>query len=688
MNNLIDNTPPEFNPGEGSENSQQTVDLNLKPTIDNLDDSNKTSGGVLGLDIGVVDLGLISQSQIARLAENNRIHLTVEEGQTLDADLSVAIHTVLGGQAFDVGVYKKDENGNYARIDILSGSSGGALGFAKTERFTLETLEPGEYEFVLDLGAGLTVVQVADFQIYNKVLRDYGKAAEGIQVTGNVLDDWNTGGSKDATIVSDIRVGTKEGDQPTIEVEKDEKTVIQGEYGQLFISQDGSYEYIPANNTKNVGKVETFNYTVLNTHNNQSGTGDLKFRISGDTIEWEDDEENWDKVKPIVEAKDQSKKTSIDVSNKQDVRNVRDARSLAGAWHRGTITSDTFTIQDTKSVLEFDYRKKYNIGGTNARIHLIKVDGDSEEVVETIDAKFSRDRKKLTFDNLAPGEYKLTAKGIGTMGAVRGYLENITVTSSLWGQYDVADPDIVKGNLKDDSVTSENDNVKTELSVLGHLIDNGNVSSRESYHRFTNQRTEIKLSGKYGVLTVEENGEYTYKPNADVRIAGGTEKFKFKLTHASGLSDEAELTISIDELLTATTGDDVLVGTPANDTITGSEGSDTLVYNVHEEDSATGGNGEDVWNSFHFGTVAEDEEADRLDLRLLFEGENISETDSYLRLKVSEDGRSITIRVDRDGPGSKYGFADLITLNIKEGITLPDPISIQDLIEKGMIIVN
>ncbi len=687
IDRLIDITPPTLKPDAEQENSQKEVNLNLKPEINTPGSSKKVSGGVVGLDIGIVDLGLISSSQISSLTDNNVIDITVNKNTTLDADLSVAIHTVLGGQAFDVGVYKKEENGDYKRIDILSGSSGGALGIAKVERFTLDTLEEGEYKFILDLGAGLAVVQVAPFEIYNKVEKDYSQVAKDVKAEGNVLADWYKGGNNEA-IVSDVEVIGKEDTLTEIsaEPETDKGTSIQGQYGKLFMKQDGSYTYEPANDATNVGKIEKFKYTVLNTYNGEHEEGELKIRISGDTIKWEGD--NWEKPQTIIEAVDKKANTSISAKNKTDVVTVKNVRSGASRWYNNTITTDTFTIQDKKSVLELDYRKSLNIGNSDAKISLIKIEDGEEIEVESHVRSFSTTAQKLTFANLEAGEYKLTAKGVNSMGARTGYLQNIKITSPVWGEYDVAEPKEVTGNLKVGATLSEAEGVETELSVLGQLIDeNGRVSSGTAYHRFSKLKDTITLSGKYGVLTVEKDGTYTYRPNADVSIAGGTEEFTFKFTHASGLFDEATLSISIDPLLDSTEGDDILVGTVENDTIEGKGGSDTLVYGVHEED-ATGGNGHDTWTDFHYGTVAVDGDADRLDLRLLFEDEDITTSNIGSYLELSKDRNSMTIKVDRDGKSGSYKATDLITLNIDNPDDLPESISIKDLIDKGMLIVQ
>lgn len=68
--------------------------------------------------------------------------------------------------------------------------------------------------------------------------------------------------------------------------------------------------------------------------------------------------------------------------------------------------------------------------------------------------------------------------------------------------------------------------------------------------------------------------------------------------------------------------------------------------------------------------------------RLLFEGQPIGNIASYAKLDKTD--ASITIKVNRDGAGSAYGFADLLTLTSDN---LPDEVTIQELISSGQLIV-
>lgn len=295
----------------------------------------------------------------------------------------------------------------------------------------------------------------------------------------------------------------------------------------------------------------------------------------------------------------------------------------------------------------------------------------------------STNAQSIVVRDLDAGAYKIAVKGTGSMGGSTGWLKNIKVNSSTWGQYIVDELTPLTGNIRkiEGNKLGESDSLKTVLSIWGYLVEDDNVATVQTYHKLDNGSKVI--AGKYGVLTVQLDGSYSYKPNANIKVAGQTDVFNYKLTHASGIESESTLTFKINPLTTYTDQDDILAGTTNMDTFTGGQGSDTLAYNTLNED-ATGGNNHDIWSDFHYGTIATDRNADRVDLRLLFEGQHINDVSQYLQL--TKNGQSFILKVDRDGAGSSYGFTDLLTLNISNGTG--EGISLKSLIDNGQLIIQ
>lgn len=112
----------------------------------------------------------------------------------------------------------------------------------------------------------------------------------------------------------------------------------------------------------------------------------------------------------------------------------------------------------------------------------------------------------------------------------------------------------------------------------------------------------------------------------------------------------------------------------------GSGGHDTLLYTLLKANDATGGNGSDQVNGFTVGTWEGTADTDRIDLRELLSGSGYSGSGSatYVNgvatlagdignlsdfIKVVQNGSNTEIQIDRDGAGSEFSAATVLTLN-------------------------
>lgn len=118
-------------------------------------------------------------------------------------------------------------------------------------------------------------------------------------------------------------------------------------------------------------------------------------------------------------------------------------------------------------------------------------------------------------------------------------------------------------------------------------------------------------------------------------------------------------------------GNDLLIGGAGNDTLVGGDGNDVLV-GLGGRDTLVGGRGADrfVYTALSDGidTVVDfnSAEGDRLDLEKFFRGmafdPSAPDASNWLRFVVADlDGagglNDVRVEVDRDGPGSAYGFS-------------------------------
>lgn len=670
-----------------TEETRKTAELFLNPVPNKLNDREKTSGGVLGLDIGILDLGLLSASQLNQISEKNRHSLKVEQGKTIEATATVAIHSVLGGRAFKIHVMKENADGDFVRIATHSGSSGSFLGIAKTATIDLDLLDEGNYELILDVGAGIAVVEVIPYKLVNMVEYNYTKVATAeSKVTGNVLKGQKLG-AQDKAIISDIRV---KNDKTSTEITTD-GIVLQGKYGQLHVEQNGTYEYYPASVRKNVGQVEVFEYTIRNTHNKQTAVGTLEIRLNDESVQWNDN--NWTDEAKIVVAK--NARTSIKAEPVKTSTNEVSGKNASAIVNNKDVVTDLFKVQDKASTLNF---MVHTTGSTVPGATVKVVSKDGEVVDQKTDVNLTSTKQDFTFMNLDAGEYKIvidqkhTAPFYPTV-----YIQNIKVISQTWGNYQLGKIESATGNFKNiEGNFFSNTPAKTDIFVEGYSYDDNRVTSIVKSFYKVDERTVI--AGDHGVLTIETDGKYTYVPNQNMSSIGQKDVFKYKLSHLSGNQAEATLTFEIPALLQSSQGDDVLVGSTAPDTIKGNSGSDTLVYSVVGQDG-TGGNNHDTWTDFHYGTIATDRDADRIDLRELFTV--VKETDKGLEtvkheiteanlntyLKVTTSGKNITLQIDRDGVDGQYKHTNLITLNAGN-LPAGEKVTLEKLIQNGQLILD
>ena len=207
------------------------------------------------------------------------------------------------------------------------------------------------------------------------------------------------------------------------------------------------------------------------------------------------------------------------------------------------------------------------------------------------------------------------------------------------------------------------------------VLDNGLVTSIS--HKDTtisvdsnhlNDNEEVTISGDFGQLIIDENGQFSYDVTDPSKITEEVkEEFTYTIRGENGNEDSATLTINIKpgaEAVVVT--EDIgpfLQGGTGNDILTGNDQSNTAVfYNLINTD-ATGGNGTDTWTNFTLGnTVEKGSVADKInisDLLINFDPETSNLSDY---LKVTSDGTDTTIAIDRDGTASTYQSTDLLVL--------------------------
>ncbi|MUV05613.1 type I secretion C-terminal target domain-containing protein [Planococcaceae bacterium Storch 2/2-2] len=689
----------------------------------------KAAGGVLGLNIGILDLGLLSTEQINKISDSHRHSVKVEEGTVFTGDVRISFHSVLGGHQVKVHTFKKnEETGEYHRIATRTGGVGSLLGIPIPTYLDVGFLEEGEYELVLEVGGGISVVQGIPYQIVDATIYDYRNSADNATVKGNIFGaEGATKGEENTAFVESITGGEKNTrqliDQETTETE------LQGKYGKLYVAPNGDYRYEPVGQRKNIGNYEEFTFKAVNPTNDTTSEGILRVRLDNETVEWA---ENGTDVK-IVEANDKEGKTSVRVD--KTFTTVENAAKASNGWtskgEEGYFHSNKFEVQDADAEVTFELSKR---GKETEEVVIEFFNHSTGKVEKEAKSQINNDwQLQEVFTGLPKGEYSVRVKSV-LGNDTRVHIQNITTKSSNWGQYAVelkATPD-VSGNFFEDNYLGAKEErhgetrlfvkgrdvamddkdryLETKVDAQGNFVKKGDDYAVAAKHvaagqltegmyrpiakesSFKEIRTQIRdskdsnftaIAGEHGILEVTTDGNYTYKPFNRIAAAGHTEVFEYELLHPTGNKATAKLTITIDPLTEVTEEKDIVTSTPKADQFKTLGGSDTVVFPVFNKVANDGGNNHNTWVDFTYGTVETNKEADRLDLRLLFTGQTINEKNlnQYMKLVSVKDG-SATLQIDRDGAGKEFEMTNLITL--KGDITAD--VTLQQLIENGQIL--
>ncbi|MCP1475885.1 hypothetical protein ABIA54_000022 [Pseudomonas sp. EB276 TE3739] len=161
---------------------------------------------------------------------------------------------------------------------------------------------------------------------------------------------------------------------------------------------------------------------------------------------------------------------------------------------------------------------------------------------------------RVDIGNLLSGDYRLTVSstGIGVLTTVNTQLQ--LDVSSLTQFNGIAGP-AVTGNV----IT----NVGVDGTVDQTGPDNGAQLQIFKNGAWVSAGAGTTVQGLYGTLTIDANGNYSYKPNGSVGSVGKVDVFNYQLVHPNGLSDTANLYVRIDSPQATEVWNDASLGSPA-----------------------------------------------------------------------------------------------------------------------------
>ncbi|QNY07133.1 BapA prefix-like domain-containing protein [Acinetobacter seifertii] len=696
------------NPGSGA----NLAGLVLVPTITAHDNVDSVAIDIVPLTTTGINAGSATYLALIGVTENLNVSLlgtpsvsfniaaghtsdaTIKYGALLSLSLLNDYKIVLQKQAPD-GSWQNvagDASTGLINVGILGGNGFGA---------TITDLASGSYRaFMVYTGVGvglLGTMSVVRDDYNHTVVPTYTAAT----VSGNVLTDDDSAiygpSYTPDTITGTTVVSTVVGEQVgAVTTTIGSSTPVTGAYGTLTISANGSYSYTPTANPANIGKVDSFTYTIKDPATGATSTAVLHIQIGSPdvSITWNTASPGTDGITQVIANADQAI-ANVDFSNSTDtpvdVPSPNISINLIGST---SVVSNSFTVaagdlvdvqvaatyanQPLLSALPtVSYVVQQLVGATwvnttytGSATALASVGGISLGTVAFQDA----------VEHLSAGTYRvqytLTAITLGTTTLdtqVTTTTTHLNNYSSDWVHGNILHGDTIGGVADSGTFTADGVKLYVQNSVGTYVEATGQTVTTTN-----------------GTIVINSNGDYEYRANtSSLTLAHPTDTINYKLVAANGAESFSTLTVN----LTTTDYNTHVLSTSANDTFNTDNGtigfgSDTLIYHVLNGSAATanngantGGNGVDTWTNFHVGNVATDSQADLIDIRGLLDGAQTSANiGEYLNVTVS--GGNTTIQIDRDGLTGIIPVNNFTNLLILQGVTTSEA----ELLANGQII--
>ncbi|EXT48845.1 bacterial Ig-like domain family protein [Acinetobacter sp. 25977_6] len=625
----------------------------------------------------------------------------VAEGHVSEAIISVnfgSVATVVDG----LHVVLTRVNPDGTRTVIADSANTGVLDllgiFGSEVKFKVDNLGSGSYELFMESNTLLTALGsvTASITLNNGDITQVPNLVV-TPVTGNVLSDDNSavyGPNYTPDYITTTTVVTSVSSETgnTQAVNVGSSTVIVGAYGSLTINADGTYSYQATANTQNIGKVDSFTYTVTDPVTGRTDTATLHIQIGSPdvNITWNNANPGADAVIPLPVANADTNHATV--SMKQVTDAVVDVPS-------GNVSLSTLPPVLSSTVTSNQFVVAANTV-TDVHVQLNYLASLSLSVLPTTGYKIQQFVGGAWVDTVYSGSATALA---GILGAP-AYSADVSHLSA--GTYRVVfslSSLLPIGNMSLDSVvTTKTTHLDTYTPdgqsdwIHGNILlgdTTGGVADTSAasqlYVEVTPGNYQIAagqaINTGEGTLYLYHDGSYYYKA-LDTAANATIDTINYKLVSVTGAESTSTLTINLSQELNS-----LAVSTGANDTFTLGNGSDTLIYNTltaASVNSPTGGNttagGVDTWTDFHVGNTATDSQADKIDIsNLLLTHPNSLTIGQYVSVSYDAATQNATISVDRDGLGLTYSSTQLLTIHLDQART---SLTLNDLLNNGQII--
>ncbi|WP_333613015.1 BapA/Bap/LapF family large adhesin, partial [Psychrobacter sp.] len=494
-------------------------------------DLNKTGFTVVGASLGPV-LG----AGVAADVVKNSVVLEVGEDQVREVTVKGNAGGIQVAGTMDLSLYKLNESTNEWELQEVKENWVVSYLLGGVSKDTDFSLDEGQWLFVMSGGEGISALTGYTLEFEKDVVLDYSEAtAISGSVTGNILADDDSSFSYDelpsGTTVTSIT--SPDGIQ---EVESS-NTIVQGQYGTLTISPDGSYEYSVNEDFRGpYGSEESFTYTITSPDGNTASAElNIQLNILPADKQIKIDESLVVDIEPTV---------ILDTTNSE----IKDAVGF-GVLDLSFGSSSVLDLEllGGKPPLEFtvgdNQVRELTVHGSAGGVELAKtysmavykLDEDTGQYVQVhfeknwFNAPFLGGKSNPLTLQFGEGDYKavlLTAGGVGVLSGNGLYVDRDII-------YDYDQPSEFMGEITGDA-TPDADTVILKVGEE-HITSDATMT----------------VQGQYGQLTIDANGNYTYSVSSNATEPawkppyGEVDSFRLVTQDADGKAAVETLNIKI-----------------------------------------------------------------------------------------------------------------------------------------------
>ncbi|WP_411688422.1 BapA/Bap/LapF family large adhesin [Acinetobacter indicus] len=619
------------------------------------------------------------------------LYASVAEDTIRDLTINASVGGVSLVSNYNLYIYKLNEAGSYVRMDEYT-----EIDWMQTSLVSWSdsnskqvTLGEGSYAILLVtqqslVGLGLFPSKTLDI---TGVERSYDDVTVTAQQSGNVIADVDATNGEDTvtpdTVVKSVNgINIAENLNSTLPNTSTSAAKIAGQYGDLYITADGSYVYVldPTRAGKEqLGLAqETFTYRLVDTVTGDWSTAELSFKL--DSVNAVNDVNSAGYTATNVVTENVNFMTPV---NAVAATKVSSGLSNTDYEYKQTLSFNVASDKVGEDVQLKVVGDSLLTSGTYTLTYVLKngsqtIASVTNETKQGVDTEFT---KLLT--NLGAGSYTLEVTLHKTTAIATSAAFDISISligkeidlDSFKDTVKTTDGNILTGAEGADDLGSSD----TYFAIKGKFDTNPYIL----YQAENQGPAEVTVQGQYGVLTIEKDGQYSYVPNG---TGYGQEVFEYTLHSPTGNSSDATLTINVAKDFTGSVYNDLVTSTGGNDTISTGAGSDTLIFKVLTATGVvdpTGGNGLDTWDDFHVGNTASDTAADKIDVSALLAGQTITDINKFVSVTYDADKDTATISIDRDGDGTTYTSTELLVLTNQT-----TQVTLDELIQNGQFKYN